>query len=519
MILSGCWVLIREAPNINHLWSALIVEELVRLGIDHFFVAPGSRSTPIATAIGRHEQSTSIIHFDERGAAFAALGYARATSKPAVWVTTSGTAVANGLPAVIEAHMDGVPLILITADRPPELRQTGANQAINQANVFNSYLTWSFEGATPSTEIPLAYVLTSIDQAVHRTLWGDKGPVHLNWMFRDPLEPSLTNVDLSLYLDEISDWIESSTPFTKYFGSSNRNVFSDTNEITHTILGAKRGLIIAGRLDSPKDAIAVSKVAEHLQWPIYADIASFLRLGGSRFLNRAPLSSFLFRSSLRTSLHELDVVVQFGKRSTSKNLNNWIRDSRTKRYILVDSFPGRIDPMHNVTHRVEGSVSSFCTMLIDQDRSASNVDKEWVNNWNRENKDVLEGLSSYLDDKKELSEPMVARIISECIGKEDGLVLGNSMPVRDMNMFGVCDRKWVFTVTNRGASGIDGTIGVAVGFAIGHKKPVTTLLGDLSLLHDLNSLSLGRHVSVPLVIVVINNDGGRHLFFFANCSV
>ena len=499
--------MIREAPNINHLWSALIVEELVRLGGDHFFVAPGSRSTPLVTAVGRHERTTAIVHYDERGTAFAALGYARATGKPAVWITTSGTAVANGLPAVIEAHMDNVPLILITADRPPELRQTGANQTINQANIFGSYLKWSFEGAAPSLDISPAYVLTSVDQAVHRAIWRDKGPVHLNWMFREPLVPISMNIDLSDYLAEISEWIDTGSPFTTYSGADVREVFFDTEEVINTIFGSKKGLITIGRLGSMKEVASVCKVVQHLKWPVYADVASSLRLGGTSYLNSPPLSSLLFRPKEGTFHSELDVVIQFGKRSTSKKLNNWIRDSRPKQYILVDSFAGRIDPMHNVTHRIEGSVSSFCTMLVEYDHPES-PDNEWVNEWHKANKDVNDGLSSYFNDQKELSEPMVARIISECIGKEDGLVLGNSMPVRDMNEFAVSDSNWVFTVTNRGASGIDGAVGIAAGFAIGYKKPVTILLGDLSLLHDLNSLALGRQVTTPLVIVVINNDGG-----------
>jgi len=179
-----------DAPNVQYLWAKLIVEELLRSGAGHFFLAPGSRSTPLALAVARNRRARYHVHFDERGTAFAALGYGRATGKPAVWITTSGTAVANGLPAVVEAATDGVPLILLTADRPPELRETGANQTIDQAKIFGDYVRWQLDLPVPDPAIDPAFVLTTVDQAVYRSLRAPAGPVHLNCMFREPLVPS-----------------------------------------------------------------------------------------------------------------------------------------------------------------------------------------------------------------------------------------------------------------------------------------------------------------------------------------
>ena len=179
----------RETPRANRLWASLIVEELIRCGVDFFCVAPGSRSTPLVAALAANDRARSLVHFDERGTAFAALGYARATGRPAAWITTSGTAVANGLPAVVEASTDGVPMILLTADRPPELRQTGANQTIDQPDIFGDYVRWRFDLPAPDLAIDPAMVLTTVDQAAYRARRSPHGPVHLNLMFREPFLP------------------------------------------------------------------------------------------------------------------------------------------------------------------------------------------------------------------------------------------------------------------------------------------------------------------------------------------
>src|SRR5690606_20092460 len=184
-----CWVLTSNAPNINRHWADLIVEELIRQDVTQFCIAPGSRSTPLVTAIAANRRAKVMVHYDERGTAFHALGYARATGRPAVWVTTSGTAVANGYPAVVEAAQDGVPLILLTADRPPELRDTGANQTIDQHRIFGSYLRWFFDLPAANQTIEPQFVLTTVDQVVHRATSSPPGPVQLNCMFREPLAP------------------------------------------------------------------------------------------------------------------------------------------------------------------------------------------------------------------------------------------------------------------------------------------------------------------------------------------
>src|SRR5215210_6118955 len=207
----GCSDLNRDTPRANRLWAYLIVEELLRCGVDFFCVAPGSRSTPRVAALAANEKATTLIHFDERGTAFAALGHARATGRPAAWITTSGTAVANGLPAVVEAATDGVPMILLTADRPPELRQTGANQTIDQPDIFGDYVRWRFDLPAPDPSIDPAMVLTTVDQAVYRAGRAPQGPVHLNLMFREPFLPDPDDA-----LSGPSSWMKSGEPYTRY---------------------------------------------------------------------------------------------------------------------------------------------------------------------------------------------------------------------------------------------------------------------------------------------------------------
>ena len=176
-----------EPSGINQIWADLLVEELIRAGVGLFCIAPGSRSAPLALAVAAHPRAQCVMHYDERGTAFCALGYGRATRRPAAWITTSGTAVANGMPAVVEASMDAVPMLLVTSDRPPELRATGANQTIDQVKIFGNYVRWQFDLPTPDPAIDPAVVLTTADQAVYRATRMPAGPVHLNVMYREPL--------------------------------------------------------------------------------------------------------------------------------------------------------------------------------------------------------------------------------------------------------------------------------------------------------------------------------------------
>lgn len=304
----------REAPNFNALWGSLIVEELLRSGVDHFVIAPGSRSTPLIQAIARNPTANATVWLDERGAAFHALGRARGGVSPSAVVTTSGTAVANLLPAVVEASLDGVPMILLTADRPPELREVGANQSIRQMGIFSDHVRWAFDLPTPGTDMPARALLSTVDQAVHQAWDGHAGPVQLNCPFREPLAPTSAPWDAS-YLDGLDAWMESDDPLVDVLPGDPID-WMFVEELAGIVRTAKRGLVVCGTIADHADREEIAALAAHLGWPLWADVRSGLRFGpgpGGRLLHVDRLLG-------RGEAYQPDVVLQFGSRLTSKRM-------------------------------------------------------------------------------------------------------------------------------------------------------------------------------------------------------
>jgi len=488
----------RDTPRTNRLWADLVVEELLRCGVDFFCVAPGSRSTPLVAALAANENARSLIHFDERGTAFAALGHARATGRPAAWITTSGTAVANGLSAVVEGATDGVPMILLTADRPPELRQTGANQTIDQPDIFGDYVRWRFDLPAPDPIIDPAMVLTTVDQAAYRAGRAPQGPVHLNLMFR---EPFLSDPDDDV-LSGPSSWARSDEPFTRYAATKPAVDGMEIHRLWEALRPVKRGLIVAGRLATRKQGEAVLRLADAFGWPLLPDIGSQVRLGAEGLV--AHYDALLAGDSFART-HAPEAVVHVGGRAVSKRLEQFFARSRPDPYVVVREHPFRLDPAHRVTHSVEANVLDFCAALVRAAAESSAAkDAYWAKSWREASEEVgrhLDGISS-----EEPNEPLVARVLSRNIPPDHGLVVASSMPVRDLDTYAATDGSPVPVAANRGASGIDGTVATAAGFARGLGRPVTLLIGDLALLHDLNSLAMLRGVHV--VVVILNNDGG-----------
>jgi len=491
----------RDTPRANRLWAYLIVEELLRCGVCFFCVAPGSRSTPLVAALAANERARSLIHFDERGTAFAALGHARATGRPAAWITTSGTAVANGLPAVVEAATDGVPMILLTADRPPELRQTGANQTIDQPDIFGDYVRWRFDLPAPNPDIDPAMVLTTVDQAAYRAGRTPGGPVHLNLMFR---EPFLSDSEVEDALSGPSAWEQSDEPYTRYVATKPAVDEMEIHNLWETLRPVKRGLVVAGRLTSCKQGEAVLRLADALGWPLLPDIGSQVRLGADSKGLVAHYDALLAGDSF-AQRHEPEAVVHVGGRALSKRLEQFLARGRPDPYVVVRENPFRLDPTHRVTHSVEANVLDFCAALV---RAAAEdlpaMDPHWMAGWRKASEEVDRHLDDILSGGQ--NEPLVARIVSRNVPQGHGLVVASSMPVRDLDTFAAADGAPVPVAANRGASGIDGTVATAAGFARGLGRPVTLLVGDLALLHDLNSLAMLRDVHA--IVVVLNNDGG-----------
>ncbi len=501
----------KKIPNLNYVWASLVVEELCRQGADYFCIAPGSRSSPLTVAVATNPKAKSFIHYDERGLGFYALGFVSALCRPAVVIVTSGTAVANLFPSVIEASKKKLPLIVLTADRPPELRKTGADQTIEQPGMFGEYVRWQMDCPCPDLNIKPAVVLTTIGQAVYRANGNPPGPVHLNCMFREPLSPSIKEKIPKDYFKELQPWLKEKNAYSQYIPSEKSLSRHHLSQMAHMINHqAKNGIIVVGKLNTAEERTAVGEIAAKLNWPVFPDITSGLRLGRGEGNVIAHFDQILLSEKVMQRL-AVDCVLHLGGRITSKRWGQFILKKKPAHYVMVLNHPLRNDPLHQVTLRVEANAAQFCNGLLPliapktSDRSL-----KWLRNLSLS---VAETMDVFQDKEDVLSEPMVARVISQNCPAQHALFLASSMPIRDMDMYAASGFYSVTIGANRGASGIDGTVASAVGFAQGLKKPVTLLIGDLALLHDLNSLAMVARSREPVVVVVLNNDGGAIFSF------
>ncbi|KAK7360716.1 hypothetical protein VNO77_02725 [Canavalia gladiata] len=525
---------LNESANINAVWASLIVEECTRLGLMYFCIAPGSRSSPLAVAAANHKLITCISCFDERSLAFHAVGYGRGSHIPAVVITSSGTAVSNLLPAIVEASQDFVPLVLLTADRPPELLDCGANQAIDQVNHFGSFVRFFFNLPTPTDHIPAKIVLTTLDSAVHWATSLPTGPVHINCPFREPLEGSPCKW-LSSCLKGLEFWMTNGEPFTQYIhmrlSQTCINAPGKMIEVLNLIQRANNSLLLFGAIHTEDEMWAALLLAKHLQWPVVADILSGLRL--RKLLTSFPEieRNFIFVDNLDHALLsdsvkgwlKIDVVIQIGSRLTSKRICQILEECAPFIYIMIDKHPHRHDPSHIVTHRIQTSIFEFVGCLLKA--AFPHRRSMWITSLQLLSKMVERQIKFQITAECSLTEPYVAHVMSEALSSEYALFLGNSMPIRDANMYGCSWSIQNQSVTslmlnsdlpinlmrvaaNRGASGIDGLLSTAVGFAVGCNKKVTTYI---SCCGRKTFLSAGPHVFIPPSSAV-KSEGG--VFFF-----
>ncbi|KAL6634634.1 hypothetical protein ACP70R_027305 [Stipagrostis hirtigluma subsp. patula] len=464
---------IKSCSNINLAWASLIVEECVRLGFTYFCIAPGSRSSPLALSATGHPSTTCISCYDERSLGFHALGYGRGSRKPAVVITSSGTAVSNLLPSVVEASQDFIPIILLTADRPPELHDAGANQAINQVNHFGSFVRHFFNLPPPGDQMYARMVLTTLDSAAYYAMQEPQGPVHINCAFREPLDDRNQdwNADCLRGLDR---WFTESGPYTRYLRmktvSALDNYCCSVLEVLETIQKAEQGLLFVGDIHTEDDMWAVILLARHLSWPVAADILSGLRL-------RKVANSFPGLDKNIAFIDHIDQIL------LSDSAKSWIRP--------------------DVVIQIGSRITSKRFVQVSQE------------------------IMFQINSKSSLTEPYVAHVIGESLYGDATMFVGNSMVIRDLDMFG---KGWLDYSTNgnnvmmhhfpgffgtivagnRGASGIDGLLSTAIGFAVGSNKHVFCVVGDISFLHDTNGLALlnQRTRRKPMTIIVINNHGG-----------
>lgn len=471
----------------NLIASELIIEKLIKLGAQHFVISPGSRSTPLTVAAARNDHAEKTVHFDERGAAFYALGLAKSTGKPAVLICTSGTAVANYFPALIEASMDHVPMIILSADRPPELIGVGANQAIYQENIYGRYPRWHGNLKPPDDGIEPEHLSSLLESMWSHSIGEYPGPVHLNCQFREPLldeENHAANVVPDPSIEVVSH------KFSKH----------EIQSVASAIESVKRGLIIVGRSVARKDHEAILALADRLKWPVLPDVQSTLR-----FQDHPNVINFFDLALLKDeiSFEKPEITLEFSGPFTSKRLLNYLNDEEIYQ-ISINPIPEPNDPNQQIDFFLQSDISRAVDELEVSDKS----DSTWLNHWKDMNSKIQAIQEQYFLSTDDLSEPAIHHTVSRMIPNDHPLFLANSMPIRDMEMFASVSDFNGSIFSNRGASGIDGLLATSAGIARGSEKPVTAIIGDLAALHDLNSLALSANSSEPIIYIVINNHGG-----------
>ncbi len=457
-----------------------IIHHLVEQGVTAFFVAPGSRSTPLVLAICEEKRAKSYVHFDERGLAFFALGYAKATKNPVAIVITSGTAIANLFPAVMEASLSFVPLILLTADRPQELRATGANQTVDQVKFFQDYVRWQGDLLLADSDLREQFWASLIGRIIAISKAPHPGPVHLNCAVRQPFDLSAEEV---LYKNSPVVWEEARATIKK-----------SNAEWHERMTQSRKGIILGGPGSyNPTPILALSKA---LQWPILADILSPLR--------RSQHSIHHFESILNASKDlQCDFVLHFGGRMVSEALYSWIKQQTLLAYCHVSPYPIWENPEHLVTHRLSMSPDDFATDYLAEHHLP---ERALETNWSEKDARAHSLLSKIFSEQQSWMEAAIAFSLQNIPAP---IFLGNSMPIRHADRF-LRPNHHVFA--NRGASGIDGNIATAAGIAEGLREPLVACIGDQTALHDLNSLTLLKTIPVPSLIV-IDNCGGRIFSF------
>jgi 2-succinyl-5-enolpyruvyl-6-hydroxy-3-cyclohexene-1-carboxylate synthase len=486
-----------------------LVDELARAGLTDACLAPGSRSAPLAVALAEHPAIRLHVHLDERSAAFFALGAARATGRPAAVLCTSGTAAANLHPAVVEADHGRVPLLVLTADRPPELRDTGANQAIDQVKLYGDGVRLFCEVGAPDTAAAGAddhgagrYWRSLASRAWAAALGPPAGPVHYNLAFGEPLLPDALD-------GAPAPGRPGGAPWTRVARPSLTPGPQEVAELAEAVRACPRGLLVAG-WGADLDPGAVDAFAAAAGWPVLADPIS-----GAR---RGPAAISTYDSLLRVEAfardHRPDLVVRIGAAPTSKVLNAWLDETIPQ--IVVDPEAGWPDPGRTASQRLVAAPSALLAAVAAS--LAGGQRDGWMERWRAADAVARRAIDELLDASEEPFEARVARDL--VAGLPDGatLVVASSMPVRDVEAFAAA-REGLRLIANRGASGIDGLVATTLGVAATGGGPTAALLGDLALLHDASSLLGAARRARGAVLVVCDNDGGGIFSFLPHARL
>lgn len=467
----------------NRSWSAVILESLSRHGVAHVCIAPGSRSTPLTLEAAANDRLTCHTHFDERGLGFMALGLAKGLKAPVAVIVTSGTAVANLYPALIEASLTGEKLILLTADRPPELIDCGANQAIRQQGIFSDHVSIAVNLPRPTPDISAAWLASTIDHAM-ASLSG--GAIQINCPFAEPLYGSDDDIHDGWAL-ELGDWWKDRLPWIR-----SDDIKTTVKQADWPLWRQKKGLVIAGRLNS-EEGVLVARWADALGWPLLGDVQS------STGQPLAGADIWLKHPDAKKLLEKVDIVVQFGGNPTSKRVLELQASINPGTYWTVSALEGRLDMNNHRGRRLVASISYWLSLHQPGNK----------NEWAGELYSLSEKMYSYIRNylAGNYSESLVAANLCQLLPAHGQLFVGNSLIVRLIDAFAQLPVGYP-VYSNRGASGIDGLIATAAGVQKATQKPTLAILGDISALYDLNSLALLNQNQFSLVLIVVNNNGG-----------
>ena len=491
-------------------YIAALVDEFYQLGVRHAVFSPGSRSTTMAMLFKEHEGFETYMNIDERSASFMALGIAKAHKEPTVLVCTSGSAVAHYLPAVLEAQYTGVPLIVLSADRPHTLLHVGAPQTVDQHKIFGTAVNYFEELAVPQESHYYTYPRQVARKAYMKAMDTKKGPVHINVPLFEPLVPELSR---NHFEAGRSSFKVVKPNYSSVFGCDNRNNLTHVNnaiDITHGNDGTKeindlleryeRILILAGPQIDIDEANTIRSFGEALQAPILADPLSNVRGCGT---SKVVISTYDALLAGQALWHELkpDCVIQFGQIVVSKRVQQMIASWTDVEYIEVNPTMDSMNPTGKTTMHVQASIDVF-THLYGKNNSSDT----YLNIWQRLEQEGKKQLSSAINEPH-CFEGRTIRELQQYIPENGQIFVANSMTIRDFDYFWFSGGSRAVLYGNRGVNGIDGTISTALGLAV-NGRPTYLVTGDLSLFHDLNGLAVAKTHNLNLTIILHNNDGG-----------
>jgi 2-succinyl-5-enolpyruvyl-6-hydroxy-3-cyclohexene-1-carboxylate synthase len=490
----------------TYLCLRAFVDELARCGLRFAVTSPGSRSTPLVLTLAREPRVSALSLIDERSASFFGLGLAKASGVPPVLVCTSGTAAANYAPAVFEAWEARVPLLVLTADRPPELREVGAGQTIDQIKLFGSAAKWFFEvDDHPASPLRVRWLRQLACRAFWTAVDGRPGPVHLNFSFREPLVPDgpsgVPDLDVAVGRDGGRPWV------------TRPRVLRDASSplldgLAEEVAARPRAVVVAGRSErDPRLPGALAAFCERGGFPLLADPLSHARFG--------PAAIAHYDALLRGPWELLpELVLRVGDLPTSKPLRSWL-SSLDALQIAFDPENAWQDPAGSVATVINADPRTTIESLTSR-LPRRRKDTSWLDAWHAADRRAASAIASALGP--ELSEPRVAAELGSSLPEDATLVVASSMPVRDVETFFPTRPAAFRVLSNRGANGIDGTVSTAFGVAAAARGPVVLLIGDVALAHDIGGLLAASRLGLKLVIVLIDNDGGGIFHFLPAAS-